>query len=115
MCGTFKSAPIGKPPHAAPPSQPEARRVAILFAALGEELHADADAEERLAAAADFFFQHVDEAGGAQVGRTLPERADAGEHEVRSRRGDLRRARVTCGSSPIASSALATERRLPMP
>ncbi len=60
---------------------------AVLHAARRHELHADADAEERLAALDHLALQGIDHAGHAvQPGAAIGERADARQHDAVGRR-----------------------------
>ena len=63
------------------PAEPRARDV--FEAALGHQLHADADAEERPAAAAHGLLQRLDHAGhGVEPGAAVGEGADARQHDA---------------------------------
>ena len=56
---------------------------AVLEPALGHELHADADAEERAALPDDRVLQRLDHAGqGVESGLAVGEGADAGQHHA---------------------------------
>ena len=95
---------------------------AVLDAARGHQLHADADAEERLAALDDLALQGVDHAGHAvQPGAAIGEGADARQHDAVGRGhlvgigGHHAHARCVPASRAARSKALAAERRLPEP
>src|SRR5262249_23974440 len=70
-----------EPPHLAL-DPPEAFGDAALEAARAEQLHAEADAEERDAPDHRVLAQDVVETPGAQVADAVAEGADAGQHDV---------------------------------
>ena len=88
--------------------------VAVLDAALEEDLHAHADAEHRAAAGQPA----ADDPGpvdGAQPGHAGGEGADAGDDEAVGVEGGLRGRRSPSTSAPTRASARSAERRLPDP
>ena len=93
---------------------PEAAGALVLAAGVEQQLHPEADAEQRHAGfgALD---QHLAEAGALEVAHRLREGADAGQdHGARGADG-VRDRRVITDSAPTCSSAFSTLRRLPIP
>ena len=74
MCGT-RSPPVSQP-LTLPADQPEALGLAELLGALEQQLHPQADPEQRRARA-DAFAEQLDEPELAQVAHRQRERADA--------------------------------------
>ncbi len=96
----------------------EARAFAIFEPARGEQLHADADAEERHAVRQHALFQRLDQARRSRsaLQRRCWNDADAGQHDPlrAAHEVGIRRHRHMLARPP-RSSALWTEWRLPAP
>ena len=93
MCGIFESGRFGnRSDVAADPI--EAGDDLVLEPARRHQLHADADAEERPAAAAHRVLERLHHAGhGVEAAATIGEGADAGQHDVLGARDVVRVAR----------------------
>ena len=122
MCGIFRFGSLGAMRSTSPAIQPSPAVDLVFAAALGQQLHADADAEERPAFAAHRFLERRDHAGdGVETAPAIGEGADAGQHHPVGRRHDRRIVRhhdrlSQAGISRAArSNALAAECRLPEP
>ena len=112
MCGTRRP-PAASGAHVAA-QQPEPLAPLELDRALEQQLHAEADAEQRharLGALAD----HLVEAERAQVLHRARERADAGHDDAVGARGSRRGRASARRRAPTCANAFSTERRLPMP
>jgi hypothetical protein len=99
----------------------EAFRDPVLEAAARHQLHADADAEKGLAAAAHLLVQHLPHAGdGLEPVAAVAERADPGQHDAvgvphgLGIGGDADRL-AEPRSRAARSNAFSAERRLPEP
>ncbi len=91
MCGIFKPGIVGKDRRDVAANPIEAGDDFVFEPARRHQLHADADAEERPAAAAHRLFQRLDHAGnGVEPAPAIGEGADAGQNDVLGARDVLR-------------------------
>ena len=88
--------------------------LAVLVAAVEQQLQAEADAEERLAGR-DRGANRLDELRAPERRDRVAKRADAGQHDLRRRRPSAAGSLVIVAVCPTRSNAFCTLRRLPMP
>ncbi len=94
MCGIFSAGSDGAILVDLAFDPAEARRHLMLVAALGHQLHADANAEERLALFGDAVGQRIDHAGNRfEPALAIGKRADARQHDALGFRHGVRIAR----------------------
>ncbi len=78
---------VGHQPHdvGIEPAEPAMQHavVGMLLGGLRQQLHAEADGEERLALFPDVAVEHFVDAAGADIGHGVAEGADAGQDHVR--------------------------------
>ena len=86
---------------------------AVLLAEVEQQLQPEADAQAR-PARADGLDEGLAQPGPAQLGDGVPERPDAGQHDLPGA-GDAVRVGRDLGAWPTASNAFWTLRRLPIP
>ena len=83
MCGIFKPSVVRRDAVDFAGDPAEARRHLILAAALGHQLHADADAEERTGTPQHALVQRLDHAGDVvEPAPAIGEGADARQHHA---------------------------------
>ena len=83
MCGIFRAGSAGAILSTSPAIQPRPFGDLVLEPALGHQLHADADAEERTAALAHAFVERLDHAvDGVETAPAIGKGADAGKHDA---------------------------------